>query len=119
MTRCCAGLTIFNPEQGQTVIAPLQPGAGWWAGASSALWDEERRCFYLYYRLRRPRELGRGTDCRIARSSDGVRFEDVWAATKADFGAESVEKASLVKTPQGAYRLYLSYVASEDRKWRI
>lgn len=115
----CADLPLFDPEQGETVVAPLRPGPGWWAGASSALWDERERCFYLYYRLRRPRELGRGTDCRIARSDDGVRFEDVWAATKADFAAESVEKASLVKTAEGAYRLYLGYVGAADRRWRI
>ena len=119
MTRCFGYLPLFDPQAGQTVVEPLQAGPGWWAGASSAVWDEERKCFYLYYRLRRPRELGRGADCRIARSGDGVRFDEIWGATKNDFRAQSVEKASLVKTPAGAYRLYVSYVTPEDGKWRI
>ncbi|UCH33199.1 MAG: hypothetical protein JSV65_11505, partial [Armatimonadota bacterium] len=119
MTLSYGYLPLFDPRHGRTVIEPLEPGTGWWAGACSALWDDERQCFYLYYRLRRPRELGRGTDCRIARSADGVQFEDVWAATKGDLHAESVEKAGLVKTPDGRFRLYISYVTPEEGKWRI
>jgi hypothetical protein len=42
----------------------------------------------------------------------------VWQATKDDFRAESVEKASLVVTPAHRFRLYISYVG-EDRRWRI
>lgn len=118
MTRTYGHLRLFDPVEGQTVIEPLQAGAGWWAGASSAVWHDADRCFYMYYRLRRPRELGRGADCRVARSADGVRFEDVWRATKEDFGSESVEKASLVVTQDARFRLYLSYVG-EDRRWRI
>jgi len=119
VTRCYGYLPLFDPRQGETVIEPLQAGVGWWAGAASALWDDEQQCFYLYYRLRKPRELGRGTDCRIARSTDGLHFQDVWGATKEDLHAESVEKASLVKTPDGVYRLYMSFVTPADGKWRI
>jgi sarcosine oxidase gamma subunit len=119
MTRSYGYFPLFDPRHGRTVIEPLASGVGWWAGASSAIWDREQRCFYLYFRLRRPRDLGRGTDCRLARSTDGAHFQDIWAATRDDFQAESVEKASLVKTAQGHYRLYLSYVTARDRKWRI
>ena len=119
MTRYRGFPPIFDPDVGCTVVEPLKSGPGWWAGASSAVWAEDERCFYMYYRLRRPRDLGRGTDCRIARSRDGFDFKDVWAAKKGDFHAESVEKASLVRTPDGTYRLYLSYVNPDDGKWRI
>jgi hypothetical protein len=119
MTHNHGHLPLFDPQQGQTVIEPLQAGEGWWAGASSAVWDEEQKCFHLYYRLRRPRELGRGADCRVARSADGLHFEDIWRATKDDFHAQSVEKAALVKTQDGTYRLYVSCVTPEDGKWRI
>jgi hypothetical protein len=118
MTRTYGYLCLFDPRAGQTVMEPLQAGAGWWAGASSAVWHDADRCFYMYYRLRRPRELGRGADCRVARSADGVHFEDIWRATKEDFGSESVEKASLVVTHDARFRLYLSHVG-EDRRWRI
>ncbi len=74
---------LFDPEAGTTVVEPLDRGPGWWAGACSALYDERAGRFYLYYRLRKPRELGRGVECRIAESADGIRFHrrDIAPAT--------------------------------------
>jgi len=118
MTPVYGHMPLFDPREGHTVVEPPGPGAGWWAGASSTVWHDEEQCFYMYYRLRRPRELGRGAECRIARSMDGLHFEDVWRATKDDFRAESVEKASLVVTPDRRFRLYVSYVG-EGRRWHI
>lgn len=110
---------LFDPQEGTTVIEPLQSGRGWWAGACSVLFDEEAQRFYLYYRIRKPRELGRGTHCRIAVSDDGIRFNTIWEATKEQFDSPSIEKASLVKTPDGKWRLYISFVSGDDNKWRI
>lgn len=117
--RWLGGMPLFRPEEGTTVIEPLGEGAGWWAGAPSAVYDAETRTYYLYYRLRRPRALGRGGECRVAASTDGVHFETIWSARKEDLGTESMERAALVKTPEGAWRLYLSYVDPEDSRWRI
>ena len=77
-----AHLPLFDPHDTVTVREPLGQGPGWWAGAPSVLWDEQERCFYLYYRYRKPRELGRGVECRLARSEDGVNFEDIWQVEK-------------------------------------
>lgn len=117
-SKCFSLPPLFDPEEGVTVIEPLQGGAGWWAGACSALYDEEVRQFYLYYRLRRPREQGRGTDAYVARSEDGVKFEPIWHARKEDFHSDSVERGALLKAPNGEWRLYLSYVDPADSRWR-
>jgi hypothetical protein len=116
---------LFKPKEGVTISGPPGRGSGYWAGASSILYDEEESRFYLYYRLRRPRliedgrEIGRGYECRIAESNDGIEFKTIWKADKSYFGGISLEKASLTKTIEGKYRLYISYVDPEDNRWRI
>lgn len=109
----------FDPAAGQTVVAPERAGAGYWAGAPSAVFDERAGCFYLSYRVRRPLQEGRGWQTRIAQSRDGVTFQDVWAAGKEAFGTSSIERSALVKTLQGRWRLYVSYVQPSDSRWRI
>lgn len=108
----------FDPREGTTVVEPPGAGPGWWAGACSALFDPDEGVFYLYYRIRKPRELGRGVECRIARSEDGVRFRDIWRATKGQLGTESMERACLIRGHDGAWRLYLSFVDPADGRWR-
>jgi hypothetical protein len=110
---------LFVPQAGERVIAPPGEGPGYWAGAPSVLFDREDGYFYLYYRLRVPRELGRGIECRIARSRDGSAFETIWSARKQEFPTDSMERAALFKSPQGRWRLYLSYVDPADNRWRI
>ena len=109
--------TLFDPEQGTTVIEPPGRERGYWSGGCSALYDETRERFYLYYRVRTPGE--RGGTCRIAESADGRTFETVWSADKVQFDTESIEKASLFRTPEGSFRLYVSYVEPGSRQWRI
>lgn len=109
----------FDPDAGATVIEPLGEGIGHWVGALSALYDEDSGSFYLYYRVRRPIGQGRGYQCNIARSTDGVNFSTVWTATKEQFDTESFEGGSLTKTPDGKFRLYLSYLDAADRRWKI
>ncbi len=114
---------LFNPEEGVTILAPPGNGPGYWSGAVSTIFDGETKRFYLYYRLRNPRDPGnpkqRGFECRIAESKDGVRFADIWSAVKDDFGAISIERASLVKTYEGIYRLYISFEDIKLGKWKI
>lgn len=111
------GIQPFDPSAGQTVRAPLGSGPGWWVGAPSAIRDADTGTVYLYYRYRKPRELGRGVECRIAASDDGLNFTDVWAATKADLNTQSMEKAGLFRLGD-RWLLYLSFVG-EDGRWRI
>jgi len=107
---------LFDPESGRTVIAPLGSGSGWWAGAPSALWSDDR--YYLSYRVRRP-QPERGGETRIAVSSDGERFETIWTGRKEQFGTPSIERCALVRTDSGRWRLYISYVDGATDKWRI
>lgn len=117
--RWLGGAPLFDPEQGSTVIASPGSGAGWWVGAPSAVFDPETGKYYLYYRVRKPRALGRGGECRIAAGSDGVHFDTVWSATKDALGTPSIERGCLLKCPDGRWRLYLSFVDPADNRWRI
>jgi len=114
-----AQIPLFGPEDGVTVRAPLDSGPGWWAGAPGALYDEQSGRFYLYYRVRKPRELGRGVGCRIAASDDGIVFDDIWQIGKEDLDSPSVEKSCIFKAPDGSWRLYISYVDPATNMWRI
>lgn len=114
----------FDPEAGRTVVEPPGTSYGYWAGAPSAILDPDSGKLYLYHRLRTPRLEGRGGECRIAASSDGERFETVWSARKEDFGAQSIERASIIRDPGGRWRLYISYEVGSayDRNppsWRV
>lgn len=108
-------LPLPDPSEGRTVVEPPGRGMGFWAGAPSVLHDGEN--FYLYYRLRSPRE--RGFECRIAKSRDGLNFTDIWSARKEDFGALSVERACLTLGLDGLWRLYISYESVEEGRWVI
>jgi hypothetical protein len=101
------------------VKEPEGRGPGWWVGAPSAIHDQERQCFYLYYRQRRPLGEGRGWRIGVAESTDGLRFREIWHATKEQFDSASIERSCIVKRPDGAYRLYISYVAMPQNRWRI
>ncbi|MCS6776758.1 MAG: hypothetical protein RMJ43_05295 [Chloroherpetonaceae bacterium] len=111
--------SLFDPAEGLLVRAPLGAGPGWWAGAPSASYDAISNTFYLVYRMRLPRELGRGYECRIAASHDGVAFTDIWALPRSSLDALSLGRASLMRGLDGLWRLYLGYVAPTDRRWRI
>ncbi|MGH2353944.1 MAG: hypothetical protein ACRDJN_20255, partial [Chloroflexota bacterium] len=110
---------LFDPEQGTTIVEPTGQGSGYWVGAPGAVYDPESRRFYLYYRVRVPRELGRGIECRIAESADGEHFQTIWSEKKQDVPTDSMERAALVKRPEGGWLLYLSYVDPATAKWRI
>jgi hypothetical protein len=108
-------VTLFDPERGRPIVAPPCVGPGCWAGAAGGFTDA--RVSYLVYRLRRPHP-GRGYELRIAASHDGLHFETVWSAGKERFGAESIERCALVRVGEH-WRLYVSFVRSDDRLWRI
>lgn len=108
-------MTLFDPERGRPIVAPPCVGPGCWAGAPGALRDG--RDTYLVYRMRRP-QPGRGYELRIATSHDGLRFDTMWSAEKDRFGAESIERCALARVGD-VWRLYLSFVRRDDRRWRI
>jgi len=106
---------------GHIVREPVGKGQGYWAGAPGSFYDTEERAFYLTYRLRRPRgvEPDRGGEAFIARSADGLHFDDVLRVTKDRFASTSIEKCALRRGPDGLWRYFLSTVAPEDSRWCV
>ena len=99
------------------VADPPGDGAGFWAGAPSALIADG--VTYLAYRLRRPIGRGRGYAVVVARSEDGERFETLALLGSAEFGAESLERPALAVTPDGRWRLYVSCATPGTKHWRV
>ena len=112
-------MPAFDPGGGILVRAPLGAGAGWWAGAPCATFDAASNTFFLVYRLRQPRELGRGVECRIAASDNGIAFTDIWALPKTNLSALSIERTCLTRGLDSLWRLYISHVDPGDHRWRI
>lgn len=110
---------LFNPSEGWVVRHPPGEGKGFWAGATSAFYDEEYKRFFLSYRLRKPLTEGRGYLTCVAESPDGRDFKDIWTGQAAQFDSPSIERSALMKTPGGRYRLYVSYISSGDHRWQI
>jgi len=52
-------------------------------------------------------------------SSDGKNFEKIWTGYKEDFEALSIEKSSIIITPDGKFRLYVSSISKHDFRWHI
>jgi hypothetical protein len=74
---------------------------------------------WLAYRLRRPVGRGRGYANVIARSEDGVRFQEVGRLTSDEFGAASLERPALVPLPGGGWRIYVSCATSGTKHWWV
>src|SRR6266566_581550 len=106
-----------RPDESTVVIAPPGAGLGYWAGAPSAALGEDG--IYLAYRLRRPIGAGRGYAIAVARSADGARFETLTTIRREEAGAESLERAGLVRDHSGRWRLYLSCATPGTKHWRI
>lgn len=109
---------LAEPVDASTVVvAPPSPRAGAWAGAPSALLVDGT--YWLAYRLRRPIGEGRGYANVVARSEDGVHFEPVAVVERDAFGAESLERPTLVFADHGRWRLYVSCATPHSFHWRI
>jgi hypothetical protein len=105
------------PERSVVAIEPPGDEPGTWAGAPSAVRDGDQ--VVLAYRLRRPVGHGRGYAVALARSADGVEFETMQVITKAEMDTESLERPTLLRTPAGAWRLYLSCATWGTKHWRV
>lgn len=105
------------PGAGRAMVVVPAPaaGPGNWAGAPSAVLDEDGGVV-LAYRIRLAR--GRGVANVIARSSDGKSFRTVCTLESAAFSAASLERPSLVRTEEGTWRLYVS-CAMAKKAWRV
>jgi hypothetical protein len=106
-----------SPELSVVAIEPPGSEAGTWAGAPSAVRDGDQ--ILLAYRLRRPIGHGRGYAVAIARSADGVHFETIQVITRDEMDTESLERPAFVRTPSGAWRLYVSCATWGTKHWRV
>lgn len=104
-------------ERSAVAIAPAEPGPGHWAGAPSAVAHDG--FVYLAYRLRRPIGQGRGHAVAVARSRDGEDFETLLTIGRREMDTESLERPTLVRTPEGRWRLYLSCATHGSKHWRV
>ncbi|MDY7009694.1 MAG: hypothetical protein SVV80_02945 [Planctomycetota bacterium] len=107
--------------EGQIIREPDGHRKGCWIGAPAFFYDRADRVFYLSYRLRRPRGVkpDRGAEVRIARSSDGVQFEDIVTIKKDTLATTSIERCPLYRGPDGQWRFFLAYVDPADKRWCI
>jgi hypothetical protein len=104
-------------DDSEVVVQPPGDEPGAWSGAPSAVVTDSE--VYLAYRLRLPVGAGRGVCNVIARSADGVTFSVVGEVGKERFGAESLERPALARTPDGRWRLYVSAATPGTKHWRV
>jgi hypothetical protein len=92
------------------------PGAGYWAGASSAALDEDGS-YVVAYRVRNGHD---GIDQTVvARSPDGEVFTTVAILDQTRFGAQWMERPALVRTAPGRWRLYTCCGTPTSKRWWI
>jgi hypothetical protein len=111
--------TLPLPRWDESTVVVEPPGTepGAWSGAPSSIVADD--AVYLAYRLRLPIGAGRGIANVVARSTDGLTFTVVAEVTKDRFGAESLERPALVRTPEGRWRLYVSAATPGTKHWRV
>ena len=112
--------TVSLPTYGddlRVVVPAPDAGPGNWSGAASA--TKVDGVYWLTWRVRRPLTDGRGVAVRVARSTDGERFEVVAEVAREAFGAESFERPALVALPGGGWRLYLSCATPGSKHWWV
>lgn len=108
-----------RPDITKASIVVEAPGSGDgnWAGAPSVCLVGG--VYYLAYRIRRPEGQGRGLGNVVARSTDGVAFETLCVVEKDAFGAESLERPAITRTPWGKWQLYISCATPGSKHWWI
>ncbi|NOX57213.1 MAG: hypothetical protein GXP27_22825 [Planctomycetes bacterium] len=121
ISRDWARFEPFDPNEGTVIRSAPGEGAGWWVGAPAVLYDQVTAAFYLAYRIRRPRGVhpDRGAEVHIARSTDGVEFEDIWVGRKETLDSTSIERCALTRLPDGRWGFFVSFVDPADGRWRI
>ena len=106
------------PGTGGHAVAAAAPGPGAqnWAGAPSAVLDEDGS-IVVGYRVRHAGELR--DEVVIARSEDGEQLETVAVLTRDQFGAEMLERPALARTETGAWRAWVGVATPGTKHWRI
>ncbi|HEV3503953.1 MAG TPA: hypothetical protein VG637_01555 [Actinomycetes bacterium] len=118
MTQAAGGTGFPVPGTGRVAVAVPAPGPGEgrWVGAPSAAVDPDGG-FVVAYRVRVVDQRGAATV--VARSADGERLTTVATLDKGRFGAMSMERPAVVRTPEGRWRLYVCCATPESKHWWI
>jgi hypothetical protein len=118
MTQATGGTGFPLPGTGRaTVAVPAPgPGEGRWVGAPSAAVDPDGG-FVVAHRIRVVDRRGAATV--VARSADGEALTTVASLDKERFGAMSMERPAVVRTPEGRWRLYVGCATPSSRHWWI
>jgi hypothetical protein len=112
-TTTAAGFPLPGTTPATVVAAPQEQGPQHWAGASSAVVDDDGSIVVAY----RVREGGRDHNV-IARSPDGVQVEPVARVTPDQLGASMVERPCLVRLTD-RWRLYVSAATPGSAHWWV
>ena len=118
MTQATGGTGFPLPGSGRATVAVPAPGSGEgrWVGAPSAAVDPDGG-FVVAYRVRVVDRRGAATV--VARSADGGALTTVARLDKERFGAMSMERPAVVRTPEGRWRLYVGCATPDSRHWWI
>jgi hypothetical protein len=108
------------PGSGPAAVAVPAPGPGhgFWAGSPGAALDGEGGVV-LSYRVRTGIDADGGAQTVVARSDDGETFSTVATLDKSRFGAMSMERPAIVRTPEGRWRLYVCSATPGSKHWWI
>lgn len=112
------GVPLPTPSAAVLAVGPPVDEPGYWAGGPSAQVAADGS-IVLAYRLRRPVGKGRGYAVAIARSLDGVHFDEIGRISSDEFDSDSLERPTLVRLPGGGWRLYLSLATPDTLHWSI
>ncbi len=107
-----------DPTIATVAVSAPELGDGFWAGGPSAAVDDDGTV-WLACRLRRPVGEGRGYAVVIAHSDDGAHFEERLRLERDEFRCDSLERPTLVRRPDGGWRLYLSLATPDTLHWRV
>ena len=118
MTQASGGSGFPLPGTGRVHVAVPAPGPGdgRWVGAPSAALDPDGG-FVVAYRVRVTDQRGAAT--MVARSADGERLTTVAILDKGRFGAMSMERPAIVRTPESRWRLYVCCATPDSKHWWI
>jgi hypothetical protein len=111
-----AGFPLPGTGRAGVAVPAPGPGDGHWVGAPSAALDPAGG-FVVAYRVRVTDQRGAATV--VARSADGERLTTVAILDKGRFGAMSMERPALVRTPEGRWRLYVCCATPNSKHWWI
>lgn len=108
-------------NSGAVLREPAGHQTGYWVGAPGTFIAAKENAVYLTYRIRRPRGVhpDRGGEVRIARSTAGGPFTDIWQAEKTQFNTASIERCAVWEGPDNTWRYFVSFVDPADGRWMV